>query len=385
MAIQIPRWTGRATMVTLGVVLALWFVFAWFHANALRAELMVPRVDTAPFVLTVAGNDGSRVLLDRTEQTAREGVWGLEGAAAADVEGDYAQLGPIVAVTDAVVERLVTPQVGTMDAGTMARIDTDAYTGDPRGAHGIGFEELRSPSEIGPQPYWFIDGRRATWVIYVHGRGNDRLTESLRITPSLVTQGYPVMAITIRNDVGATPSESGLRYWGLEEWRDVDAAIESGLRKGAKDFVVVGSGYGASVVSTFLHESDRVDLVRAVVFDSPVLAMEPIARSFAQDRGTPAPIAWLGRQLTALRFGLDWAALDQFARSAEFDVPILLMFGANDDVTPVEQFEEFATLRSDIVQSHRFEQAGHTDLWNVDAERYEDTVEAFLLEIVGPE
>jgi hypothetical protein len=379
MAIQIPRWTGRAAIATIVAVLALWLLFAWLHANALRSELMVPRSDSSVFLLTVAGNDGSRVLLDRTEATAREGIWGLEST-----EG-YAQLGAIVRVTDAVVERLITPQTGDMPAGTRVRVDTDAYSGTPREALGVGFETLRSPSEIGPQPYWFIDGRRSTWVIFVHGRGNDRLEESLRITPSLVTQGFPVMAITMRNDVGATPSKSGLRYWGLEEWRDVDAAIESGLRKGAKDFVIVGSGFGASVVSTFLDESDRVDLVRAVVYESPVLAVESIAKAYASKERTPAPIAWLGRRLTALRFGLDWAALDQIARSNEFDVPILLLYGAGDDVVPVEDFEEFSARRPDIVQSHRFEQARHADLWNVDAERYEDTIEKFLLEIVGPE
>lgn len=379
MAVQVPRWTGRAVVGVVGLVIALWFVFAWFHANGIRADLMVPRADTRPYVLTVASNDGSRVILDRTDATTREGVWGLEG-----IDG-YAQLGPIVMVSEESVERVVRPQIGAMSAGTPARIDVDAYAQDPTSAHGIGFETLRSGSDIGPQPYWFIDGRRATWVIFVHGVGEDRLTESLRLTSSLATQGYPLMTITMRNDVGATPSESGLRYWGLEEWKDVDAAVEAGLRKGAKDFVIIGSGFGASVVSTFLHESDYVDLVQAVIFDSPVLSLEDVAKDYATGEGTPRVIAWLGRRLASLRFGLDWTAMDQFGRADEFDVPILLLYGARDDVTPVERFEAFVEIRSDIVEGHRFEQGGHTDLWNVDVERYEELIESFLLEIVGPE
>ncbi|MCB1247179.1 MAG: hypothetical protein KDB69_07935 [Acidimicrobiia bacterium] len=379
MAVQIPRWTGRAVIVAMLGVVTVWVLLGWLHANALRAEFMVPLESSGPFDLTVVANEAGRVTVDRTDATVREGIWGLEGTEA------YGRLGPIVRVTDETVERGITPQVGDLVPGTPARIDVDAYTGDPLTALGIGFEPLRSPSEIGPQPAWFIDGRRGTWVIFVHGRGTDRLTESLRITPSLVEQGFPVMAITIRNDDGATPSESGLRYWGIEEWHDVDAAIEAGLRKGAQDFVLIGSGFGSEIVSMFLHESQHVDLVKGVVFDSPVLDLEDVAVRYAEAHGTPGIVAWLGRRLTALRFGLDWSLLDQVARSAEFDVPILLLHGAQDPVTPVETFEAFADARPDIVRRHRFEQATHTDLWNVDSARYERTVADFMLEIAGPE
>ena len=57
------------------------------------------------------------------------------------------------------------------------------------------------------------------------------------------------MAITIRNDDGATPSESGLRYWGIEEWHDVDAAIECAVR--------VEHGYGHTSV---MHSHNIVAL-----------------------------------------------------------------------------------------------------------------------------
>ncbi len=354
-------------------------MLGWFHANTLRSELMLPHPDDQPFDIMVRGLQAGRITVDATDETTRQGVWGLES------DAKYAQLGPIVRADDDSVERGVTPQVGMFAPGDAARIDVDAYTGDPTSALSIGFEALRSPADIGPQPAWFIDGRRPTWVIFVHGYGSDRLTESLRITPSLVSQGYPVMSITIRNDVDATPSESGLRYWGQEEWRDVDAAIESGLRKGARDFVIVGSGFGASVVSAFLHESEQVDLVRAVVYDSPVLDLESVAVGIAEDSGTPGAVGWLGRRLTALRFGMDWGAADQLDRTDEFDVPILLLYGAQDPVTSVDTFEEFADALPEIVTTHRFEQGGHTDLWNVDADRYELAIEDFLLDVIGDE
>ncbi len=361
------------------MLVLVWFAAAWLHANAIRADLMVPTENSTPFDVVVSSNEAGRVVVTRTDQTERVGVWGLESVDA------YAQMGAIVSVTDETIERGVQPQVSTLDAGDLVRIDVDAYTGDPASALGLNWEPLRSPSEIGPQPAWFVDGRRATWVVFVHGRGTDRLSESLRIMPSLVKQGFPVMAVTIRNDIGATPSESGLRYWGQEEWRDIDAAIELGVRKGAKDFVIIGSGFGASVASMFLHESDMVDLVKGVVFDSPVLDIQDVAVQYAKEHSTPGFISWLGRRLVAVRFGMDWRALDQYRRVDEFDVPILLLYGAQDPVTPVERFEAFAGDRPDIVTPHRFEQGGHADLWNIDAQRYEATIAEFLLVTAGPE
>ncbi len=379
MALRIPRWTGRALLVLAGLIVAVWFVAAWFHANAIRADLMVPTGNETPFDIAVISNEAGRVVVSRSAETERVGTWGLEAADA------YAQMGTIVRVTEDSVERGIREQVEMIEPGAEVRVDVDAYTGDPESAHGLTWEALRSPSDIGPQPAWFVDGRRATWVVFVHGKGNDRLTESLRLMPSLVKQGFPVMAVTIRNDVGATPNDSGLRYWGLEEWRDIDAAIDLGVRKGAKDFVIVASGYGASVASMFLHESAMVDLVKGVVFDSPVLDIEPVAEQFASDHNTPGVVAWLGRRLVAVRFGMDWRALDQVRRSDEFDVPILLLYGAQDPVTPVKTFEQFAASRPDIVTRVRFEQGGHADLWNIDAARYENAIAEFLLTTVGPE
>lgn len=379
MAVRIPRWTGRALLGLLGVIALFLLAASWFHANAIRADLMVPMGDQTPFDVAVVSNDAGRVVIGRTDATERVGTWGLETA------GGYGQVGTIVRVTGDTVERGFQSQVPSIEPGDLARIDVDTYSGDPETAHGLSWESLRSPSDIGPQPAWFVDGRRATWVVFVHGKGNDRLTESLRLMPSLVKQGFPVMSVTLRNDVGATPNESGLRYWGLEEWKDIDAAIDLGVRKGARNFVIIASGYGASVASMFLHESQMVDLVTGVVFDSPVLNIEPVAEAYAADHGTPGIVAWLGRRLVSLRFGMDWGALDQLARADEFDVPILLLYGAQDPVTPPDTFERFASARPDLVVADRFEQGGHADLWNIDSVRYETSIADFLEATAGPE
>jgi pimeloyl-ACP methyl ester carboxylesterase len=378
-AIRIPTWTGRALLAVAGALLLLWVAAGWMHANAIRAELMIPSDHRSPFDLLVVTNEAGRVVVNRTDESAREGVWGLEGAAA------YAQVATIVRVTETTVERGVRALDGVLEPADEARIDHDAFTGDPEFAHGIGWEAARTPSDIGPHPAWFVDGRRSTWILFAHGEGNDRLGESLRIIPALVEQGFPVLSITYRNDIGATPNDSGLRYWGLEEWRDLDAAVELGLRKGAKDFVIIGSGLGAEVVSMFLHESDRVGAVRSVIYDSPVLDLESVARQYASDEGTPWFVSWLGRRLVSVRFGMDWGDLDQQARVAEFDVPILLLYGADDPVTSTGDFEAFSDAIPHLVVPERFEQGRHADLWNIDSARYESAIAEFLLQTVGPE
>ncbi len=194
--------------------------------------------------------------------------------------------------------------------------------------------------------------------------------------PSLVESGYPVLVVGYRNDEGAPADPSGLRSWGLTEWRDLDAAVRLAEREGARDYFLVGHDLGAEVVSMFLHESDRVGNVLGVVFDSPALDLEG-----TMDYGSGAVALFineLGQQLARIRFGLEWSELDQVARADQFDVPILALHGARDETIPIEITEAFAAARPDLVQFLRFEQGGHGDLWNVDGARYESAVMSFI-------
>jgi uncharacterized protein len=379
MAWNLPRWPVRVAVGVLLTLAAIIVGLAWFQANQIRAEFLIPERGEAEYPIEILANDAGRIVVTRTDATQREGFWGLEG------ESAYAQMSTIVRISDESVERGVRTVAGEFAVGDHARLDPDAYTGDPLSALRIGFEDLPIPSEIGVNNGWFIDGRRSTWVVFVHDIGDDRLTESLRIIPSLVEQGFPVMVISYRNDVGAAASESGMRLWGLEEWRDVDAAIELAQRKGAKDFVVMGSGFGASVVSMFLHESDQIGTVRGVIYDSPVVDLESVVKRWSRESGTPRIVGWLGRRLVTARFGVEWDLLDQVSRADEFDVPMLILMGGEDPVTDPDQIEAFADSLGDLATLSRFEQGGHADLWNIDQERYEATIGAWLFDLLGPE
>ena len=367
---RIPRWIGAVVLFTLGIFALVLFAIAWFSANQIRSDLLVPVADERPYDVEILRTPPSRLVIAGTDEPPRGGIWGFES------EATYTQLTALLNRTETETEWASTPYRGQPAVGVTARVDVDAYPADPDVAFGLVFEEVRAPGELGPLPAWLIDGRRSTWVIIVHGKGTDRRSQALRMIPSLVESGYPVLVVEYRNDEGAPADPSGLRSWGLTEWRDLDAAVRLAEREGARDYFLVGHDLGAEIVSMFLHESDRVGSVLGVVFDSPALDLEG-----TMDYGSGRVerfINELGQQLARIRFGMEWSELDQVARADQFDVPILALHGARDETIPIEITEAFAAARPDLVQFLRFEQGGHGDLWNVDTARYESALMSFI-------
>lgn len=371
-----PPWIGRITALVAIAVVVVGVAAAWVQSNAIRAEYLVPRPAAGDYDLEVMRIGAGRVVLPRTDSTIREGTWGLESETA------YAQVSDVLGITESEVERSIVTLSGELAEGDRVRLDADAYFGDPQEAHGFGFDEVRVPGELGPHPAWLIEGRRSTWVVIVHDVGTDQRSQALRMMPVLLEQGFPILVISVRNDEGAPASASRLRSWGLDEWRDLEAALTLAERKGAADYVLYGYGMGAEVISTFLHESDETELVRGVVWDSPVLDLEGTVDATS---AAPAPLQEMGQYLAQLRFGLEWDLLDQIERTNQFDVPMLLLHGAQDEVVPISLSEAFAAALPDLARLERFEQAGHADLWNTDSTRYERTVVEFLDQVAGPE
>ncbi|MCL1692132.1 MAG: hypothetical protein M3096_00465, partial [Actinomycetia bacterium] len=184
---KIPRWTGAVALAVLGVVVFALFVVAWFSANQIRSDLLVPVADERPYDIEVLRTPPARLVIAGTDEPPRGGVWGFESGAT------YTQLTALLNRTETETEWAATPYLSEPAIGVKARVDVDAYPLDPEVAFGLGFEEVRAPGELGPLPAWLIDGRRSTWVIIVHGRGTDRRTQALRMIPSLVEAGYPVL------------------------------------------------------------------------------------------------------------------------------------------------------------------------------------------------
>lgn len=372
--VKIPTWVPRVVLGVAAGMLLVIVVWAWAHSNQIRSEFLVPRDDDRPYRAEVFATPPGRIVLPPFDEFRKPGVWGFETET-----GGYTQLTSIDRPGEAEMVWNAVPFEDGVQAGDLGRIDFDAYPKDPFVAHGLGFQDETVAGDLGPQPAWFIDGRRSTWVVIAHGRGTDRRTQALRIIPRLVEEGFPVLVVTYRDDVAAPESEQGLRTWGLNEWRDLDAAMEFAEREGAREYILYGFDLGAEVVAMTLHESERVGAVRGVVLDSPVLDFE----AYVDDNTgwIPAPIGMLGRQFARIRFGIEWAELDQVDRANQFDVPILAIHGTEDEEVPIEATESFAAASPSDVQLLRIASGGHGDTWNVAAAEYEEAVVEFVRRI----
>lgn len=374
---KIPPTVGRIALLVVLALTLLSVLFSWLYTNGIRSSFLVPRTGDVEHDLEVIRVSGGRIVLPRTDETIREGVWGIES------DDAYGQLMAIVGIAEDEVEWTYSPITGSIAAGDHVGLDADAYPEDPLVAHGIGFEEIRLPGELGPMPAWLIEGRNPVWVVIAHDRESDRFTQALRMIPALVEEGYSILVVPYRNDVGSPPSDTGLRTWGLAEWRDLEAALTRIDPDGVEEYVLVGHDMGAEVISTFLHESESVDRVRGVVFDSPVLDFGEVVQDSAS--WIPTPLRFVGGQIARVRFGMEWSELDQVRRADEFDVPVLVLHGARDSEVPFATGTAFVEARPDLFEMVRFEKGGHGDLWNTDPARYEAAMLEFLSKVAAPD
>jgi fermentation-respiration switch protein FrsA (DUF1100 family) len=86
------------------------------------------------------------------------------------------------------------------------------------------------------------------------------------------------------------------------------------------------------------------------------------------------PVEWaIGARIDA-----DWESLDALQHNSDFQLPILLFHGTEDDVVPISTSDDFAEELPRRVTYFRVAEAGHTEEWNVDPPLYERRLGAFL-------
>lgn len=374
---RVGIWTRRVAIALTGVVVIVAVGVTWRLMNLIESDLLTPGALSEPVSLEVVDVSGSRITFADDENAAVDGVWGIIG------ENGYGQVTRVISRGPRGIERGLAVLSGAFVAGETVELDDYAFPEDPRTAHGLPFEEVRVPGELGVNPAWLIDGESDTWVVFVHGKDTDGRAQSLRALPTFRKLGLPVLVITYRNDASGGAGDDRLYTWGLDEWRDLEAALGTATLRGADDFILVGYDMGASIVAMFLHESDRTPDVRGVVLDSPVLDLDALVDDLADDHGIPGYLVVVGKALSRIRFGLEWSRLDQVERAAEFDpsIPILLMHGTVDEVAPIATADAFAAALPHVTYE-RFVGAGHGALWNSEPVRYEDVLTEFLIEVV---
>lgn len=370
-------WLRRVlAAVVIGLLLAM-LIGAFRGSSVIATDLLTPGPREMGQQLEIGLVGAGRIVLPRNPVTEQEGIWGISNE-----EGAYGQVAAIITKDAETIERSFRTLAGRFIAGEMVTLDGYAVGADPMEAYAIEFDEVRVPGDLGVNPAWLVPGELDTWVILIHGEGQDERAQALRILPVLEDAGFPALFITYRNDTAA-PDDGGYYRWGLSEWRDVETAMEFARNRGADRFVLYGFGMGATIAITHLHESDSTGEVLGAVLDSPVLDVGAVVDEIARERGIPGFVSSAAKAVARVRFGLEWSKLNQMDRIAQFDVPMLLLQGTEDDVAPIAMADEFAASLPDLVTYERFEGAIRTELWNVDAERYNTAVADFLAGFVA--
>ena len=349
------------------VLLLVAAAISWHFSDAVLVPDHSPWPEDAKVVRLAPG----RIVMARSEETERPGVYGLNWP------GGHTVIGAIEGGDADTVTRQLRSVRGYLAAGRSVSIDADVYSGDPREALGLRFSTVHVPDELGPMPDWLIPSRGRTWAIVVHGI-NGTPQEGLHLVPALRRAGLAAMLITYRGDLGAPASPDGFHHMGLTEWRDLQAAARYALAHGARRLVLIGFSMGGAIVAQFMQRSPLAHRVAGLVLDAPALDWRRVLEFNATQMGFPAfaalPLEWaIGARIDA-----DWDSLDALEHPEDFQLPILLFHGGEDKVVPISLSEDFAAELPRWVTFHRVAHAGHVESWNVDPQLYERRLRAFL-------
>jgi len=342
----------------------------WFAAG----RFLEPRRTSPNYDVRVIEVAEGRVTLERTEESEKPGVWGLEW------EGGYAQVSTLLRLERSTVVREYRPFSGTLEAGLQVSVDRWAYPGDPETAFGMPFANVDVLSALGDFPAWYVPGSRNTWAIFVHGMNASR-REALRMLPGVVDLGFPSLVITYRNDPGVPPSPDGMLHLGETEWQDVESAATYAVAHGAEHLVMVGFSMGGSIVTQFLQRSPYAGRVEGAILDAPALDWGSTVTLLGEGRGLPAILTFTAKAIFSIRFEEDWRNLDEVDAPDWLDAPILLFHGVADDTVPIETSDRFADSQRDLVTYVRVPGAGHVEAWNLDLAAYDAAVQAFLVRV----
>jgi pimeloyl-ACP methyl ester carboxylesterase len=351
----------------LPLILAIAVVLSWHFSD----RVLVPDHSSWAPQVRVEGLPPGRIVLERSEDTERPGVYGLEWT------GGRAIAGAVVGSSDDTVTRRLRAVRGYLVPEMEVGIETNVFAGNPNQAFGIPFAEVDVPDELGPMPAWSIPAQSDTWAIVVHGH-NGTPQGGLRMIPTLHRAGLPTLVITYREDLGAPPSPDGLYHMGLTEWRDLAAAARYALAHGARRLVLAGYSMGGAIVAQFMQRSPLASRVSGLVLDAPVLDWKETLEFNTTEMGFPSlaalPLEWA----IGARIDVDWNSLDAHEHLDDFQLPILLYHGDDDKIVPLADSEQFARELPRHVTLWVAPQADHCEAWNVSPRLYERRLTAFL-------
>jgi alpha-beta hydrolase superfamily lysophospholipase len=367
----------------MSLVAACFFGSSWYLAEKIRSEALAigPGPAMPAYDVQFVGLSRERVQLRAVGDQAALPKPMLYGIA---WPGGTGHLGAAVSVAGDLITRPLTVISGSAPSvGQLAALDRSYFLSDPETALGVPVQHVVIPGPLGPLPAWYFPGTGSTFIIGVHGQNGTR-KDVLRVIDIVYRMGFPAVAVTYRNDLGAAHDPSGYFRYGQTEWSDVQAAVRWSLAQGARNVVLVGQSMGASLVAAFLKRSSLAPKVAQVVLDAPMLDL-PAAIDFQADRHLipvigrlPAPLIRTAMRIASSRFGVDWSAMSYLDETSWLKVPALVTHGSDDPRVPISSSLRLNELNPSLVTLEVFPGAGHLESWNTDRSRYASLVESFL-------
>jgi uncharacterized protein len=351
------------------VLVAATAVAAWYTTSRLTAIHYV--VDTYPLRILAIGAGGTNVTLSKGPDATEPGSFRMAW------RGGHARVGAVVASGTGYVIRQLSDVTGHLTPGLMVGIEPNPYTGDPLTAFGIPFGTVPVPTQMGPMPAWFIAGTRSTWVILIHGLGGSR-SDTLPVIPAIHSLGFPLLAITYRNDAGAPDSPDHRSHLGATEWHDAESAIAFATSHAATGVVLFGYSLGGAMAAVTAEDSPLSDHIRGLVLDSPILSWRATLNYQAARRTLPKPLIDLTASMLAWRTGLNYAQFNQLQRETSLRAPVLLIQGGADTIVPPAAAAAFARARPELVTYLRVAGADHVSAIDTDPTEYRATLTRFL-------
>jgi uncharacterized protein len=296
---------------------------------------------------------------------------------------NYGRLGNIISDADGKIVRELTLISGELPkAGDEARLESFVFLRNPKDDHDITYEDPQLTSDVGKLQAWWIDQQSDTAVIMIHGRRRGALQETLRAMPTVVNEGYSVLAMAYRNHGDSALSPDGFYHYGESEWRDIVVALNFLESQGVKNVILYAFSMGGEVMLETYERYTPGLQVKAIILDAPFLDPRTIFQNSAKKMNLPVPnlITNWAMFVARLRSGINWQSLDQRTLAPNISVPVLLFAGTADSTIPIALIDEFAAKVPDI-EYHRLEDVEHVESWNHNPEQYETWLKEFLQRI----
>src|ERR1700677_2191730 len=382
-------WLWSMLTAAISVLIAFFAGGSWYLAGKIRSEALtvgpgpaMPAYDDAQAVGLSPGEVQLRAIGEQPALFKPE-LYGIAWP------GGIGYLGALAAVSNGVVTRALTVTSGSAPrVGQLAGLDRSYFLDDPEAALGIPMQDVVVPGPLGPLLAWYFPGRNSTFVIGVHGQNGTR-KDLLRVIDIVHHMGFPALAVTYRNDLGAARDPSGYHRYGLTEWRDLEAAVRWSLAHGARSVVLVGQSMGGGIVAAFLRYSPLAAMVARLMFDAPMLDLHAAVDYQVRRHSTPmigralAPLVWMAERTASVRFGIDWPATAYLDETTWLKVPALVTHGDDDTRVPVSISSTLKELRPSLVTLEVFPGASHLESWNTDRARYTSLLQFFLTPVAS--